>query len=306
MKSVLVRFFFTFFFVSSSSFGHYDFITAQAYLLVEKDSLEIIDGKNFDKEFPPASTTKVVTSIVALERLSPNEWIVAPKEVLSIPPSKMGLKPKKKYRAIDLIKGMLVKSANDAAYAIACHVSKTEERFTEIMNATARRLGALKTNFKNASGLYDPEQYTTCRDLVLIFRYALDLEPFRRIVSAKFFDFQDGRNLVRFQNRNRFLFCFEPAIGGKTGYTKASRHSYVGAFEKDGKIYILSILASEDLWGDATLILSNLYDSVPGKEEIEKAKAKDVVLASYKPKKHSAMKDRIKLKSEKPKRKQRK
>ena len=269
-------------------FAYSDFVTAQSYLLIDKDSLQIIEGKDFEKRLPPASTTKVVTALIALDRLSGNEFITPPRDILSIPPSKMGLRPGKKYRAIDLIKGMLIKSANDAAYAIACHIGGNEEGFSELMNEKVREIGARNSHFRNASGLYDPDQYTTCYDLALIFRYALKSHRFREILSTRYFDFKDGKRVVRFQNHDRFLFCFGPAIGGKTGFTRASRHSYVGAFEKDGKIYILSMLGSEDLWGDALCILRNLFEEVPKNKEIENAKAKDVMLTSYKKKKAKA------------------
>jgi D-alanyl-D-alanine carboxypeptidase (penicillin-binding protein 5/6) len=281
-------FFVLFLLLPNPIFAYSDFVTAQSYLLIDNDSLQIIEGKDFEKRLPPASTTKVVTALIALDRLSGNEFITPPRDILSIPPSKMGLRPGKKYRAIDLIKGMLIKSANDAAYAIACHIGGNEERFSELMNEKVREIGARNSNFRNASGLYDPDQYTTCYDLALIFRYALKSHRFREILSTRYFDFKDGKRVVRFQNHDRFLFCFGPAIGGKTGFTRASRHSYVGAFEKDGKIYILSMLGSEDLWGDALCILRNLFEEVPKNKEIENAKAKDVMLTSYKKKKAKA------------------
>ncbi|MCX7857192.1 MAG: D-alanyl-D-alanine carboxypeptidase [Deltaproteobacteria bacterium] len=267
--------------------GYSDLVTARSYILIEKDSMEIIEGKYIERKLPPASTTKVVTSLIALEKLSGEEMIRPSKGVLSIPPSKMGIKPNKKYKAIDLIKGMLIKSANDAAYTLACYIAGSEEKFAQMMNQFVHQLGATNTNFRNASGLYDPYQYTTCYDLALIFRYALDSDRFRQILSIKYFDFKDGKKLIRFQNHNRFLFCFDPAIGGKTGFTKASRHSYVGAFQKDGRTYILAILGSEDLWGDALWLLRNVFDTVPNEEEIQSAKAKDIILASYKEKKGS-------------------
>lgn len=268
-----------------SSFSQSDLVTATAYLLVEKDSFEIIEGRNFHMRLPPASTTKVVTALIALDRLKEDEIIIPKKGVLSVPASKMGLIPGKKYRAQDLIYGMLVKSANDAAYAIACHIAGTEEAFADLMNSYVRSIGARDTNFKNASGLYHPQQYTTCYDLALIMRHALDNANLRQILSSRYFDFKSEKRILRFQNHNRFLFCFEPSICGKTGFTRASRHTYVGAFEKGGRIYILSILGSEDLWGDSLCILRNLYDRLPDLEELRNARARDILLASFTPKK---------------------
>jgi D-alanyl-D-alanine carboxypeptidase (penicillin-binding protein 5/6) len=90
---------------------------------------------------------------------------------------------------------------------------------------------------------------------------------------------------VRYKNHNRLLFCFEPTIGGKTGFTRASKHCYVGAFEKEGRVYILSMLGSRDLWGDAVKILEGLYSDLPSDKEIRLAKSSSLTFTSYKPSK---------------------
>jgi D-alanyl-D-alanine carboxypeptidase (penicillin-binding protein 5/6) len=87
---------------------------------------------------------------------------------------------------------------------------------------------------------------------------------------------------VRYKNHNRLLFCFEPTIGGKTGFTRASKHTYVGAFEKEGRVYILSMLGSNNLWGDALKILQGLYTDLPSDKEIRLAKSNSLTLTSYK------------------------
>ena len=128
-----------------------DVITAPSYILVEKDSFNVISGRDYHKRLAPASTTKVMTTIVALEKLNGNEIIRADGNVVSIPPSKLSLSPGAEYRAIDLIKGAMVKSANDAAYAIAVHVCGSETAFADAMNRKAFEIGAYNTNFRNAS-----------------------------------------------------------------------------------------------------------------------------------------------------------
>lgn len=259
-----------------------DGISASSYLLVEKDTFQVISGKDYDKKQAPASTTKVLTAIVALERLREGETIVPDKTVSNIPASKLDLVPGKPYKAGDLVKGALIKSANDAAYTIASHIAGTEESFAELMNEKARSIGAYDSYFKNASGLPAEGQYTTCWDLALIFRYALASDYFRNIIATRYFLFSDSKRSVRYKNHNRLLFCFEPTIGGKTGFTRASKHCYVGAFEKEGRVYILSMLGSNDLWGDAVKILQGLYTDLPSDKEIRQAKAHAVTLASYK------------------------
>ncbi len=269
-------------------------ITARSYLLVEKESMAVLAGKNYHEELPPASTTKVMTAILAMETLDPATIITANSVVNSIPASKLNLTPGKSYTAEDLIRGTMVESANDAAYTLGIAIAGSEENFAAMMNDKARDLGAINTHFKNASGLYVPGHYSTCWDLALMFRYALSNEQFRDVISQKYFLFKGGRQDVRYANHNRLLFCFEPSVGGKTGFTRMSRHCYVGAFEKDGRIYILAILGSRNLWGDAVGILAQLYDRVPTATEITMAKASAVTLSSYRvaadkqspPKKH--------------------
>lgn len=260
-------------------------ITAASYLLVERDSFQVISGKDYHRRLPPASTTKVITSIVAIEKLDEDEGIVPDRKVLRSPRSKLNLIPGREYRAMDLIKGAMVESANDAAYTLATYIGGTEAKFALMMNEKAEEIGANNTHFKNASGLFVEGQYTTCYDLALIFRYALLNDTFKEIVATRYFLFKDNKRSVRYKNHNRFLFCFAPAIGGKTGFTRASKHCYVGAFEKDGKVYILSLLGSKDLWGDAIQILKNLYEQLPSDREIRLAKASSVNLTSFKEKK---------------------
>ena len=256
-------------------------ITADSYLLVEKDSFAVIAGKNYHRSLPPASTTKVLTTILALERLDEEQTIVPTKKVLSIPASKLSLYPGRPYKAADLIKGAMVESANDAAYSLSLAMAGSEEKFAEMMNEKAREIGALDSNFENASGLYLPGHRTSAYDLALIFRYALGNKRFQEIIGTKYFFFNRGdAGDVRYMNHNRLLFCFAPSIGGKTGFTHASRHCYVGAFEKDGKTYILSILGSRSLWMDAVGILQQIYTEVPTQREISLVKATNVAMSA--------------------------
>jgi len=256
-------------------------ITADSYLLVEKDSFTVIAGKDYHHALPPASTTKVLTSILALERLDRESSIVPTKKVLSIPASKLSLVPGRPYPAIELIKGALVESANDAAYSLAVAIAGSEEQFADMMNEKALEIGAMDSHFENASGLYVPGHRASAYDLALIFRYALDNKDFEEIVGTKYFFFNRGTGNVKYMNHNRLLFCFSPSIGGKTGFTHASKHCYVGAFEKEGKTYILSILGSRNLWGDAVNILQEIYTDVPTQREISLARASNIVFSSY-------------------------
>ncbi len=256
-------------------------VSAPSYLLVEMDSFQIIAGKDYHKRLPPASTTKVMTTLLALEKLQGSESVIPTQDVIAISASKMNLVPSRSYKSLDLMTGAMVESANDAAYALAVHIAGTENGFSAMMNQKALSLGAIDTNFINASGLPADDQYTTCYDLALIFKEALLNQKFRQLIGTQYFEFEDAKRRVKYKNHNRLLFCFPPSIGGKTGYTRKARHTYVGAFEKDGKIYILTMLGSNNLWNDSVQILRTLYDRVPTSEEIRLAKSNAISLTSY-------------------------
>jgi D-alanyl-D-alanine carboxypeptidase (penicillin-binding protein 5/6) len=249
------------------------------------NTFQTIAGKDYHKRLPPASTTKIMTTLLAIEKLEGNEIIVPGKEVRTISASKMNLTPGRGYRSIDLMKGAMVESANDAAYTLARYIGGTESNFAAMMNERAGTLGAVDTNFVNASGLPVDDQYSSAYDLAIIFKQALLNPRFREIISMEYFLFQDEKRSVRYKNHNRLLFCFEPSIGGKTGYTRKARHCYVGAFEKDGRVYILAMLGSRSLWGDTVQILKNLYDKVPTDKELRLAKAYSPSLTSHRVKK---------------------
>jgi len=265
--------------------AEHDPITASSYILVEMDTFQTIAGKDYHRRLPPASTTKIMTTLLAIEKLEGNEIIVPGREVRAISASKMNLIPGRGYKSIDLMKGAMVESANDAAYALATYIGGTEGNFAAMMNERSRALGAIDTNFVNASGLPADDQYSSAYDLAIIFKQALLNPKFRQIISLEYFLFQDANRVVRYKNHNRLLFCFEPSIGGKTGYTRKARHCYVGAFEKDGRVYILAMLGSRSLWSDAVQILKNLYERVPTDEELRLAKACSPILTSHQVKK---------------------
>jgi D-alanyl-D-alanine carboxypeptidase (penicillin-binding protein 5/6) len=258
-------------------------ITADSYILVEMDTFSVIAGKDYHRSLPPASTTKVLTTVLALEKLNEEQSIVPTRQVLSIPASKLSLVPGRTYKAMDLFKGTMVESANAAAYSLSVAIAGSEGQFAEMMNAKAREIGAQESHFENASGLSAPGHAASAYDLALIFRHALQNKRFQEIVGMKYFYFSRGDADMRYMNHNRLLFCFAPSIGGKTGFTRASRHCYVGAFEKEGKTYILAILGSRNLWADAVDILQRIYPDVPTRQELARAKACPVILASYAP-----------------------
>jgi D-alanyl-D-alanine carboxypeptidase (penicillin-binding protein 5/6) len=241
--------------------------SAVAALVMDAKTGEILFEKNAHVPLPMASTTKVMTGLLGVERLRPHEVIHVSAYAASMNPSKIYLRPGEVMRADDLLQAILLKSANDASVALAEKVSGSEAEFARLMTRRARELGALNTHFENASGLPADDHYSTAYDLAIILRYAMQRLDFAEIMQMKTASIESiaGRAWT-IRNHNRLLWTFPGALGGKTGWTRASRHCYVGMVEQGGRTLIVSVLASSRLWNDINELL--LYGFSPsGSEE---------------------------------------
>src|ERR671924_833656 len=241
--------------------------SAAAALIMDAPTGEILYEKNAHMPLPMASTTKVMTALLGVERLRPHEIIQVSAYAASMSPSKLYLRPGDLMRADDLLQAILLKSANDASAALAEKISGSEVAFARLMTRRARELGALNTHFENASGLPSDDHYSTAYDLAIILRYAMQRLDFAEIMQMKTANIESmaGRAWT-VRNHNRLLWTFPGALGGKTGWTRASRHCYVGMVEHDGRTLIVSVLASSRLWNDVNELL--LYGfSAPGAGE---------------------------------------
>jgi serine-type D-Ala-D-Ala carboxypeptidase (penicillin-binding protein 5/6) len=227
--------------------------SAAAALIMDAPTGEILYEKNAHVPLPMASTTKVMTGLLGVERLRPYEIIQVSAYAASMSASKLYLRPGELMRADDLLQAILLKSANDASAALAEKISGSEAAFAKLMTRRARELGAQNTHFENASGLPSDDHYSTAYDLAVILRYAMQRPDFAEIMQMKTASLESmtGRAWT-VRNHNRLLWIFPGALGGKTGWTRASRHCYVGMVEHSGKTLIVSILASSRLWNDVS------------------------------------------------------
>jgi D-alanyl-D-alanine carboxypeptidase (penicillin-binding protein 5/6) len=231
---------------------------------------KILYQKDPDLRLPPASTTKVVTAILALEsgrKLS--ESITVSKAATRVPASKLYLRPGQTITIEHLLYGILLSSANDASMVLAEGIAGSVERYTELMTRKAHDIGALNSNFSNPHGLTAPDHYSTARDLAILFRYAMRNAIFRDIVQTKISSVSSN-SIVRkktvarrisVRNHNRLLWNFDGAIGGKTGYTFAAQKCFVGAVARNGVTLIVSILGARDQWGDTKRLLEYGFDN---------------------------------------------
>lgn len=213
--------------------------------------------RNADTKRYPASTTKIMTCILALEKSDPDERVKISKRAcnLSERNSKMGLKPGESYPMIDLLYGLMLPSGNDAAIAIAEHIGGSVDGFAKLMNAKAKELGMTGSHFVNPHGLHNAEHYTTARDMAILTAYAFENDTFREIVATVEYTAvsSEGRKIV-LRNSNRLLrdvtantytpfsCLYENAIGVKTGDTHLAGKCFVAAAQKGDTVYLAVLL----------------------------------------------------------------
>ena len=226
-------------------------LSAKSAALYEPESGRFLYKKNSSAPLAMASTTKIMTALVALENSSPEELVTTPAEACGIEGSSLYLKEGETFFMKDLLLGLMLRSANDAAEAIAYHISGSTEDFATLMNNKARELKLSSTNFKNPHGLDDPEHYTTAEELAIITAEALKNPLFKQIVSTKRATVTNTAGESRIiVNHNKLLSMYDGAYGVKTGFTKRSGRSLVGAAEKDGLSFITVTINAPDDWSD--------------------------------------------------------
>jgi D-alanyl-D-alanine carboxypeptidase/cell division protein FtsN len=231
-------------------------VSARGAIIVDADTGAVIWERNADEPLPPASTTKVMTAILALQSHQLDEHFPVSENAALTPPSKIGLRAGQSVALRDLLYAVLLKSANDAAVVVAEGVAGSEPAFADRMNLKARVIGASQTNFVNPHGLTEAGHVTTARDLSRIFRYGLGVPGFREVLSTPSaevpIDDPNGERLTLVRSHNRLL---DFQVIGKTGYTRPARRCFVGAAGQGSREVVIAILGSNDLWGDARRML---------------------------------------------------
>ena len=229
---------------------------AKAFVLYSPQMDSVLCESNMNLQLPMASTTKIMTALIAIEELDPNEKITANREAVGIEGSSIYLSEGDVITVRDLIHSVLLQSANDAAAILAIRIGGTIENFAEIMNKRALEIGALNTNFENPHGLDSDNHYTTAKDLALIASAALKNDIFRTICSTYKYSFNIGDKTRVLVNHNKLLKQYDGCIGVKTGYTKKCGRCLVSAAYKDGVTLIAVTLADPDDWRDHKALLN--------------------------------------------------
>ncbi len=241
------------------------YVTATAAIVMDRTG-EVLWSRSPDLELPPASTTKVMTAILALESDALERHFPVSSEACRVVPRKVNLRPGQSLRLEDLVYAILLNSANDASVVIAESLAGSVAAFGDRMTARARQLGALHTRFMNPHGLTEEGHYTTARDLVTIFDHALDVPRFRDIISTKAITVpvENSRRAISLHSHNRLLTSYRIPVVGKTGYTIPAKKCFVGAGMHGGREILVAVLGSTDLWGDVKRLLEfGFGDSMP-------------------------------------------
>lgn len=233
-------------------------VSAQGAVLIDAEDGRVLYRKEADKRLYPASTTKIMTALVALEIMDEigaglDSFVVVPEEAVGAEGSSVYLKKGEKITLRELMYGMMLQSGNDAALAVAICCGGDMETFVSMMNKKAADLGCTDTHFVNPNGLYDKEHYTTAEDLAKISMEAMKRDDFRKIVGAA--DWQNDKGDRGFHNKNKTITQYKGATGIKIGFTKASGRTLCASAQRGERELIAVVLNAPDWFNDAYALM---------------------------------------------------
>lgn len=235
-------------------------VSAKAALVMEMASRRMVYAGDIARKILPASTTKVLTAILVLEKLGLDDVVTISPRAAAELPSKIFAEAGDSYRVRDLLYASLLNSANDATTALAEAAAGSVEQFVVMMNARAAQIGAKATLFANPHGLPgDDPQYSTAHDMALIFREAMQKPFFREVIQQRYKKIvsQQGKSAL-LRSHNKCLFKgWKKDVCGKTGYTRAAQSCFVGYFERQGKKYIIAVFGCQKRWDDIKFLIEH-------------------------------------------------
>ena len=231
---------------------------ARAAIVVDDTSGRVIWAAHRNRRLPIASTTKIMTAHLVLERLALNKVITIDKGVTRVPLVKEGLRPGERVAVWKLLDGLLLFSGNDDAYALSIAVAGSRANFVRLMNQEAQRLGLRHTHFRSPSGVFDKDHYSSAADLGTITRAAMTDPPFRVIVRQRLarVTWRAPTFSKIYVNKNQLLGRYRGANGVKTGWTTKAGHCLVASATRDGRTLIAVVLGSTRPYNDAARLLN--------------------------------------------------
>jgi D-alanyl-D-alanine carboxypeptidase len=232
-------------------------VTAKGAILIDANDGSVLWGKDEHRRLRIASTTKIMTAIVAMERLRPHDVVTVDKSVTRVQPFKEGLRPGERVAAWKLFYGTLLMSGNDTALALAIGAGGSRSRFVALMNEKARVLGLKDSHFRSPSGLLDRDNYSTAWDMASLARYAMWNPRFRAVVRTrvKRVPWAAPTYAKIYVNHNHMLGSYPGADGVKTGWTTLAKHCLVASARRGGVHLIAVVLGADDMYGDVKKLL---------------------------------------------------
>jgi D-alanyl-D-alanine carboxypeptidase (penicillin-binding protein 5/6) len=258
-------------------------IPVASYIVKEVGSSEMLMSKNKDARIEPASLTKILTSIIAIESGKLDEVVTIPKEATLVEPSKAGFRAGDKIKLLDLVKAAMVNSSNDAAFAIGIYLGGNVEEFARQMNYKARLIGAQSSNFTNPAG-FDrgvyAGHYSTAKDLLKLTEYAIKNKLFNEIAQLEKVSVveQQSGKVYNLRTHNKLLDKYKYAVGIKTGYTSRAGKCLIARAKKDNKDVVLVMLkAKADRWSVAENMFEKAFDmKAPEPETVEETASANI------------------------------
>ncbi|QHI72467.1 D-alanyl-D-alanine carboxypeptidase family protein [Aminipila terrae] len=232
-------------------------ISAKQAVLMDAKTGEILYEKNATSKAYPASTTKIMTALLTIETVEAlnsdiTQKVKIPAEAVGVEGSSIYLTPEEPVSIEDLLYGLMLRSGNDAATALACIIGGNQQNFVDLMNLKATEIGCTDTHFLNPSGLFDKNHYTTAADMALIAQAAMKNKTFKTIVSAE--DWEASRAPDKynyFYNKNKVVHQYDGGNGIKIGFTKASGRTLVASAERNGRQLICVVMGAPDWFNDS-------------------------------------------------------
>lgn len=232
-------------------------LSAKSAIVIEASTGKVLLAKNAEEKRYPASTTKMMTLIVALEHGSLNDIVTTSANAASTEGSSLWLASGEKLKLEDMLYGIMLLSGNDATVAVAEHISGSVSNFSKLMTEKAKAIGVSNTNFTNSSGLPDPNHYSTAHDLAKIAAYGYKNPLFAKIVNTKYKVIPwSGKDHDReLYNENKILWRYEGGNGVKTGYTDAAGRCLVSGAMRNGVQLVAVVLDADNMWEDTMALL---------------------------------------------------
>lgn len=226
-------------------------ISASSYILMDMDSNRIIEGKNIHKTRSVASISKIMTAILAIESGKLDDKVTIGDEIDSSYGSGIYIKKGEILTLRDLVYGLMLRSGNDASYAIANYVSGSVDKFVILMNKKAKKLGMKDTIFNNPNGLDEEKgNYSSSYDMAILTSYAMKNKEYKKIVKTKKYNLKTNKNIYSWTNKNKLLNNYKYATGGKTGFTKKAKRTLVTTASKDNMNLVVVTLNDGNDWLD--------------------------------------------------------